>query len=274
MIVTSDSFAYAWFELLGKLCHDGQPVSPRDYETHELLGVQVRINDMTRNILVHPARAMSYRFLCAEWLWIAAGRNDVAGITRYNKNIAQFSDDGIKFNGAYGPRMAPQMPWLLEQLKKPGSRQCVVSIWTPTPEPSRDIPCTLTWQLFVRDDKLHAIVNMRSSDVWLGLPYDVPNFSLLTNGVAGELGLVPGELVFNLGSSHLYDRDREKAGTVLAHPELLGCVTSPRLPSQPPADDVLAWNESLAEPWATYRDVLRATTQAEALMKLRTLEEK
>ena len=274
MIVQANNFSQAWFELLGRLYEEGRAVSPRGYETHELIGVQLRIEDMTKNVLVHSTRALSYRFMIAEWLWLAAHREDVESIAKYNKHIAQFSDDGIKFNGAYGPRVAPQMTYLLEQLRKPNSRQAVVTIWTPSPSPSRDIPCTISWQLFSRDGALHTIVTMRSSDVWLGLPYDVPNFSLLTNGVAGELGLIPGELMFNLGSSHLYDRDREKAGTVLAHPELLWCVTSPRLPSQPPADDVLAWNESLAEPWATYRDVLRATTQAEALMKLRTLEEK
>jgi thymidylate synthase len=270
---TYDDFSSAWFALLQNLFDNGKPVSPRGFETHELLGVQLRVSDMTKNIIVHPARALSYRFAVAEWLWMAAGRNDVETISRYNKHIAQFSDDGAVFAGAYGVRLQPQIDYLLEQLRKPHSRQAVASIWTPTPAPSKDIPCTLSWQLLARDGKLHAIVTMRSSDVWLGISYDFINFSQLTNGLAGELGLVPGSLTFNLGSSHLYDRDREKAAGVLAAPELLQCVSSPRLPSKPPAEAILAYDELLTAPWSIYRDALQARTSVDALTCLEVLSE-
>lgn len=271
MLVENVNFASAWFDLLRRLYHDGKPVSPRGYETHELLGAQLRVDDMTKNILVHPARALSYRFAIAEWLWIAAGREDVASIAKYNKHIAQFSDDGVTFAGAYGKRLAPQLDYLLENLKKPHSRQAVASIWTPSPTSSKDVPCTLSWQLLARDGKLHAVVTMRSSDVWLGIPYDVINFSLLTNGLAGELGLVPGSLVFNLGSSHLYDRDREKAAAVLDAPESLRCVSSPRLPGLPPADEIFDYDELLTTPWSIYSDALQAKTNADALFCLKEL---
>jgi thymidylate synthase len=276
LLIARDNFPAAWFALLGKLYEEGRPVSPRGYETHELLGVQVRVHDLRRNILVHPTRALSYRFMIAEWLWMAAGREDVATIARYNKQIAQFSDDGVKFAGAYGPQMLRQIPWAMQQLQeKPGCRQAVIQIWHPTPAPSKDIPCTLSWQLLARDGRLNAVITMRSSDIWLGLPYDFVNLSQLVSGIAGELGLETGELIFNLGSSHLYDRDREKASAVLAQPGLLERVTSPQLPGRPPADDILDSDTvALAEPWATYRDVLQSKTQAEALGYLRALEER
>ena len=267
------NFAAAWFELLHRLYHTGKPVSPRGYETHELIGVQMRVDDMTKNIFVHPARALSYRFMIAEWLWIASGRDDVATIAKYNKHITQFSDDGAIFAGAYGPRIFPQISWALEQLAKPGSRQAVIQVWSQTPAPSRDIPCTLSWQLLSRDGALHAVVTMRSSDIWLGLPYDVFNFSQMTNGLAGELGLAPGSLTFNLGSSHLYDRDREKAIAVLAAPELLERINSPRLPCAAPADSILSYSEWLGAPWSIYRDALQARTSADALTCLEVLAE-
>lgn len=272
MLIESTNFATAWFNLLGRLYHEGKPVSPRGFETHEVLGVQVRVHDLRKNILVHPARALSYRFAIAEWLWMAAGREDVATVAKYNKHIAQFSDDGITFKGAYGPQMLRQIPWAMEQLKKPGSRQAVVQIWQPTPAPSRDIPCTLSWQLLARNGRLNAVITMRSSDIWLGLPYDFINLSQLVNGIAGELDLETGMLIFNLGSSHLYDRDREKAEVVLAMPDALRCIISPRLPGRPPADDILNWNESLIEPWATYRDVLKSATNESARVVLENLE--
>jgi thymidylate synthase len=265
------NFATEWFNLLKRLYDTGEPVSPRGYETHELLGMQLKVDDLTQNILVHPVRSLNYRFMIAEWLWIAAGREDAATMTRYNKQMAAFSDDGAAFAGAYGKRIAPQMLWIMEQLQKPGSRQCVAQIWTPAPAPSRDIPCTLSWQLLARDGRLHGVVTMRSSDIWLGMPYDFASFSQLTNGVAGELGLAPGSLTFNLGSSHLYDRDREKAAGVLCQPGLLECVSSPRLPNRPPADDILNYDELLTEPWLIYRDALQSKTSLDALTCLRVL---
>ena len=264
--VEAPDFATAWFELLLRLYHTGAHSAPRGFETNELLGVQVRVDDMTKNILVHPARNLSYRFMVAEWLWMSAGRNDVKGIAKYNKHIAQFSDDGKIFAGAYGPRIEPQMPWILEQLQKHDSRQAVVQIWSATPAPSKDVPCTLSWQLLARDGKLHAVVTMRSSDVWLGLPYDAFNFSMLTMGVAGELGLTPGTLVFNLGSSHLYERDCEKASTVLLQPGLLRCISSPLVSCRPPAEVLLDGIARVSNaPWSMYWDALRAATNADAL---------
>ena len=272
MSIHHNNFAAAWFDLLQQLYNHGEPVSPRGYETHELIGVQVRVDAMTKNILVHPARNLSYRFLVAEWLWIAAGRDDVASIAKYNKHIAQFSDTGVRFAGAYGPRIVPQIPWALEQLRKPGSRQAVVQVWTPTPAASKDIPCTLSWQLLARDGALHAVITMRSSDVWLGLPYDVFNFSMLTMGVAGELELTPGTLMFNLGSSHLYDRDRVKAYDVITAPNALRCISSPQLPCQPPANEILNYDSALAAPWAAYRNALLSLTNVGALMELETMQ--
>jgi thymidylate synthase len=204
---------------------------------------------------------------------MAAGREDVVTIATYNRHIAAFSDDGVKFNGAYGPRVVGQLDWAKTQLEKPGSRQAVIQIWTPSPPPSKDIPCTLSWQLLARDGVLNAVVTMRSSDIWLGLVYDFFNFSQLTNAVAAELSLKTGELIFNLGSSHLYDRDRLKAAGVLAHQERLGCVSSPRLPAPPPAQDILDWREDLSAPWSLYCDVLQAKSNVDALRTLEVLSE-
>ena len=265
-------FASAWYDLLGRLYNDGAPVAPRGFETHELLGVQVRVDDMTRCVLVHPARGLNYRFMVAEWLWIAAHRQDVATLAKYNKQMAQFSDDGVILAGAYGPRMEQQVVWMMDQLRaKPDTRQALATIWTTTPAFSRDIPCTISWQLLARDGALHAIVNMRSSDVHLGLPYDFFSFAQLTNGIAGELGLTPGSLIFNLGSSHLYMRDAEKAALVFTTPNDLRCISSPRLPSRPPANEVLKLNSWLTAPWSAYRDALMASTSVDALAVLRGL---
>jgi thymidylate synthase len=119
--------------------------APRGKHIRELLGVTIALPDLRHNILVHPDRDLNYRFMIAEWFWIMAGRRDVASIVKYNKNYSQFSDDGILLSGAYGPRLAMQWSWLLNKFKEdPDTRQGILSIWTPAPGPSKDIPCTIS----------------------------------------------------------------------------------------------------------------------------------
>jgi len=64
--MTHTNFATAWLELLGKLYDKGLPVSPRGFETHELLAVKLQVTDLRQSILVHPARGLNYRFMIAE----------------------------------------------------------------------------------------------------------------------------------------------------------------------------------------------------------------
>src|SRR5258708_7099589 len=105
----SASHAGALYQkLLNQIMRQGARSKPRNLETRELLNVQCVLHDALENIIVNQARDLNYRFMVAEWLWILFGRKDVSTIARYNKNIAQFSDDGVEFYGAYGPRIRSQ----------------------------------------------------------------------------------------------------------------------------------------------------------------------
>jgi thymidylate synthase len=282
--IQGDSINRVWLHLLSKLYYDpeGKP-EPRGLKTHECCGVTVRVNDMRNNILYHPARNLNYKFVVAEWLWIAYGRADVATLARYNSQMARFSDDGLTLGGAYGPRLAPQWQYLVDSISRDYfSRQSVATIWTPVPKNSRDVPCTISLQMIARDGRLNCIVTMRSSDIWLGLPYDCSTFSLLANGLAGVLGLTPGFLQFNLGSSHLYATDFEKAKRVMDNPDEHASIRSPRLPYMPPRhdictpltlEDVLEYPKkfSAAElryPWSMYAEVLNSNSWDEARLIL------
>lgn len=191
------------------------------------------VAEMLENILVPSGRMLGYRFMVAEWLWMMSGMNDVYSISTFNKNIAEFSDNGVTFAGAYGPRINEQIEYALNKIDQDrDTRQAVIVIFSPNPEKSKDIPCTLSLQLLRRDSYLHGVVTMRSSDVWLGLPYDFFNFSMICNVAAHALGLKPGQLTFNLGSSHLYERDLKKVSALTG---ISGSVRSPDL-SRYPAD--------------------------------------
>lgn len=234
MQIDGINFAQAWFDLLSVL-FEARQTQPRGLASREELGVSLRVGNLLHNVFYHPDRSLNYRFMVAEWLWIWFGFEEAGVLGRYNSQVLKFASNG-KFDGAYGPRLKPQWDYLMKTLKRdPASRQAVATIWTPNPAPSKDIPCTVAYQLLLRDDKLHGIVTMRSSDVWLGLPYDFFTFSMLTNTVAATLGVDTGSLTFQLGSSHLYETDRERAKVLLKNRVALRAFASPKFTEVPPS---------------------------------------
>lgn len=211
-----------WGQLLSDINTLGSEVSPRKSVTRELLGHQTTI-DMNQPVVSVFSREMGYRFMCAEAWWILSGKNRVADIKPYSKHIAQFSDDGIMFNGAYGPMLVDQLPYIVESLvKDKETRQSLATIWRPNPRDSKDIPCTVSVQWLIRDGKLHCFDYMRSSDAWLGWVYDVFNFSCVSmwivlalreHGVDVELG----SLKLTPTSQHLYQHNFDASYNVMCN---------------------------------------------------------
>lgn len=278
-----------WYSLLRRLYHSNQTASPRGFDIHEILGVQVVLTDVRNNVLTLPFRNVNHRFMVAEWLWMWFGRDDVATIDKYNSRLKRFSDDGATFNGAYGVPIKAQWPRLVELLRQdPDSRQAVLSIFRPQTVASKDVPCTISLQFLVRRGALTTIATMRSSDVWLGLPYDIFNFTMFAQCMAAELGITARDLVLNLGSSHLYATDRELAKCLITNRPYETdrvSVSSPRLVETPPAwlEGVLTDPETALvttfcpmppEPWLTYASILMDTRAkaTERLIRLSQLE--
>jgi thymidylate synthase len=151
-------------------------VSPRGMEIFEILNHSFML-DMDNPIISIPERKLNYNFMFGEAAWMLDGRNDVKTIEKYMKGITRFSDDGITFFGAYGPKIITQTSYVVNTLcNDQDSRQAVLSIWRENPKSSADIPCTLTMQFFLREGLLYCNTNMRSNDIWLGTPYDAFNF--------------------------------------------------------------------------------------------------
>lgn len=282
MNITSDTAAGAWDDLLDRLYHSGKFVSPRGHTCRELCGVAITITDARNNLIVNSVRNLQYRFAVAEWLWIWYGRDDVETIARYNKHIAQFSDDSRIFNGAYGPRVRRRWNEVISLLTcDPDSRQAIIPIFGQAHSyHSKDVPCTLTLQLLARDGKLNTIVSMRSSDIWLGLPYDIFNFTMLQNIAAAQLHLEVGWFKMFLGSSHLYERDVDHAEQIVkSAANLTYSVRAPKLTCGPPewVGDVLSGTHREVIvgdrlDWYIYARVLTAPTNVEALRLLKELE--
>jgi len=257
------------------LLDDGGEVSPRGHLTKELINVNLVLLNLTENVIVNPTRDLNYRFMVAEWVWMMFGLDVVAPLARYNKEMLKFSDDGVTLAGAYGPRLLGQDQYVLRTLRAdPDSRQAVVTIWDPSPPPSKDIPCTVALQFLLRLGELHCVATMRSSDAWLGLPYDLFCFSQITNLLAGLLGVGRGTLSLNLGSGHLYEENWSHAQRAVKDgTPTVRTVCSPPLDSPPPwaLRQLLITGECeevIEPPWTRYALALSLPTKARSLAAL------
>lgn len=210
---------FKWLSELSWAFNKGNDVTPRGQLTKEVLQ-QTSIVNMRRPVITLPERKLSTKFLGGEAYWILSGDNRVETIAPYNKNIVNYSDDGKTFFGAYGPRIVSQLDYVVNKLKSDAdTRQAVLTIWRENPPETKDVPCTVAVHFMIRDHKLNCHVYMRSNDLWLGFPYDVFNFSMLShlmccrlNASAATNGDVvrPGMLYHTASSRHIYEQHFEQ----------------------------------------------------------------
>lgn len=231
-------FNTQWLSQLSKVLCATSMSAPRGRKTYECLQSTVTY-DMRRSVLIEPARKLSYKYMTAEAYWILKGDNTVEGIAPFNPHIEKFSDDGKIFFGAYGPPILAQLPYVVDKLHSDrDSRQAGLTIWRQCPPPTKDVPCTVAMFFMIRDHKLFMSVYMRSSDVWLGLPYDAFAFSMVGHMVCAKYNqdanlesrtsISPGSVMITAASSHLYDDNFNAAFNVMNNTE--NCI-SPESPS-------------------------------------------
>lgn len=218
----------AWYGLVQDLLKSGKEVSPRGLLTKEFVGYTSTI-DMRWPVVTYPMRKLNYKFMAGEAWWILSGLRDVASIAEFNSKIAQYSDDGETFFGAYGPRIMGQIEGVVNTLlDDPDSRQAVLTIWRENPPKTKDVPCTVAMQFMIRKGHLHVNVFMRSSDIWIGWCYDVFVFSMVAMYVIKRLtwlhnlrhndpsfDLRLGHLNLTAGSQHLYESNFAAAELII-----------------------------------------------------------
>ena len=196
--------------------------APRGKAIKELVAATFTLDDPRNRLILSPARNVNYGFAVGELCWYIRGDTDLGTMLYYNKRMSQFSDDGVTINSAYGARMlngAPsQFDDVVEELKRdPDSRRAVMHINQPhdlhraVDRGSKDVPCTMSIQLLIRDRRLHMHVLMRSNDVVWGMPYDVFSFTCLQEAFLYVLQKegVPvddlGAYHHTAGSLHVYE---------------------------------------------------------------------
>lgn len=192
---------------------DGQVVG-------EVLNAITVLENPTKNIMTGGIRKLSMRYAIGELLWYMSGNPKLKAIQNYTNAWDRMSDDGEYVNSNYGYIIQDkfgfdQYEYCKELIRKDvNTRQAVIHIKTPQntiENPTKDLNCTVCLQFFVREGKLYCTTYMRSNDLWMGLPYDIFQFTCIQIRMAMELDLEIGTYTHIAGSLHLYERDYEKS---------------------------------------------------------------
>ena len=182
----------------------------------ELVNANLVLLDPTRNTMCDCKRKMSLRYAIGELLWYQSRSNRCKTIAPFSKFWEHLADDGEHVNSNYGWCIHDKFgfdQWDMVKrilLVDRDSRQAVLHIKEARniiESPTKDLNCTIALQFVLRNGKLDLITTMRSNDIWLGLPYDVFNFTCMQIQMAMELGVEIGTYYHNVGSLHMYDKD-------------------------------------------------------------------
>ena len=244
---TLDDVTHDVFEEIMK---HGRTVTATKGPNRELSGVLLEILDPRARLSRTETRGRVFSCL-GELCWYLAGSRDGKFISYYLSHYAKSVEDQVVWGG-YGPRLFgqgqfAQFETIISLLrKKPSSRQAVIQLFSPEDLTGEhlDVPCTLTLQFFIRDNKLDLVACMRSNDAYRGLPHDVFAFTMLQEILARTLDIELGTYRHFVGSLHLYDEDAQASEAFLG--EGFQSTTKP-MPQMPAGD-----------PWESVRALLEA----------------
>lgn len=226
-------FNLTWVRLLKDVLTYGARVAPRGQPTTDLLAHAFSLR-ADQVVLTLPERQLNYSLAAAEALWTCDGDDRVATLAPFSSEMAQYSDDGETFFGAYGPPIAGQLDYVESVLTHDdATRQAVIEVWRPNPPHSleagvttKNPPCTVALLFQVREGRLHCQLLLRASDVWLGLPYDVFTVVCVMAKLlcrlnrrrldAGQPTWGLGTVYVYAGTAQVYDKHRDQAQAVVS----------------------------------------------------------
>ena len=195
--------------------------------TRSLFGYQMRF-DLAAGFPLCTTKKLHLRSIIYELLWFLRGETNV---TYLNDNGVTIWDEWADARGELGPiygyqwRSWPaadgaaidQIAQVLEQIKEnPNSRRLIVSAWNVGQLPQMNLaPCHVLFQFYVTEGRLSCQLYQRSADIFLGVPYNIASYAMLTMMMAQITGLAPGEFIHTFGDAHLYNNHLELARTQL-----------------------------------------------------------
>ncbi|MAR73954.1 MULTISPECIES: thymidylate synthase [unclassified Halomonas] len=236
-----------YLDLMRKVLDEGIERDDRTgVGTRSIFGHQMRF-DLSRGFPLVTTKKLHLRSIIHELLWFLKGDTNIAYL---KENGVRIWDEWADENGDLGPvygyqwRSWPdprggsvdQIETLLDQLAtNPRSRRLIVSAWNPALVDEMALPpCHCLFQFYVADGKLSCQLYQRSADIFLGVPFNIASYALLTRMIAQVAGLAPGDFVHTLGDAHLYLNHLEQAELQLSRTP----TRAPRLELEPSVDNL------------------------------------
>jgi len=184
--------------------------------TLSVFGHQMRF-DLTDGFPLVTTKKLHVKSIIHELIWFLAGDTNIEYLKRNGVGIwDEWADEEDNLGPVYGKqwrswaapdgRSIDQISEVVETLKtNPDSRRIIVSAWNPADIPDMALaPCHCLFQFYVADGKLSCQLYQRSADIFLGVPFNIASYALLTMMMAQVTGLKPGEFVHTFGDAHLY----------------------------------------------------------------------
>ena len=196
--------------------------------TRSLFGHQMRF-DLSDGFPLVTTKRIHVKSIVHELLWFLRGDSNIAYLRENGVSIwDEWADEAGDLGPIYGVQWrswpAPgggaidQIGGLLEQLRhNPDSRRLIVSAWNPAVIDQMALPpCHCLFQFYVAEGRLSCQLYQRSADIFLGVPFNIASYALLTLMIAQVTGLAPGDFVHTLGDAHLYNNHLEQVDQQLA----------------------------------------------------------
>ena len=227
-----------YLELMRRVREEGRPKSDRTGTgTLSVFGHQMRF-DLQAGFPLVTTKKLHLRSIIYELLWFLRGETNVAYLNEHGVRIwNEWADETGELGPVYGRQWRSwpardgstidQIAELVEHLRtNPDSRRLIVTAWNPADVEAMALPpCHCLFQFYVAEGRLSCQLYQRSADVFLGVPFNIASYALLTHMIAHVTGLEPGEFVHTLGDAHLYLNHLQQAEEQLSRTPL----TLPRL---------------------------------------------
>lgn len=213
-----------YLDLLNHVLQNGVAKSDRTGTgTRSLFGYQMRY-DLSAGFPLLTTKKLHLRSIIYELLWFLRGETNVRYLNDHKVSIwDEWADAEGELGPVYGKQWrswtasdgssVDQIAEVIDAIRhNPDSRRLIVSAWNVADVQQMALPpCHLLFQFYVAEGRLSCQLYQRSADVFLGVPFNIASYALLTMMVAQVTSLAPGEFIHTLGDAHLYDNHLEQA---------------------------------------------------------------
>ncbi|HEX7338323.1 MAG TPA: thymidylate synthase [Rhodanobacteraceae bacterium] len=213
-----------YLDLLQHVLDHGTPKSDRTGTgTLSVFGYQMRF-DLADGFPLVTTKKVHFKSIVHELLWFLRGDTNIAYLKANGVSIwDEWADADGELGPVYGRQwrawpaadgsVVDQIAWVVDEIKRnPDSRRLIVSAWNVGELPKMALmPCHTLFQFYVADGKLSCQLYQRSGDIFLGVPFNIASYALLTHMIAQVCGLAPGTFVHTLGDAHLYRNHLDQA---------------------------------------------------------------